>query len=152
MSNETLLAAVRAAADPALAPASAQTASASVITMAQHETALASARREASEQATVAERARVSAILDSDEAKTRGSLARHFAFKTGMSAEDARAALAASAEEGDAAPASPLAAAMAAHKPASLGPGGERNAAAQPAKTVVAADIYARRAAQTGRR
>ncbi|MCW2319192.1 signal peptide peptidase SppA [Rhodoblastus acidophilus] len=123
-----------------------------VFTQAQHEAALASARRDASINATAAERERVSAILDSDEARTRGSLARHFAFKTGMSAEDARAALAASAEEGNAAPASPLAAAMAAHKPASLGPGGERNAAAQPAKVIDAADIYARRAAAVGRR
>lgn len=41
------------------------------------------------------ERARIGAILGSDEAKGRDSLAQHFAFKTGMSAEDAKAALAA---------------------------------------------------------
>jgi len=122
-----------------------------VFTKAQHEAALASARREASEQATAAERARVLAILDSEEAKGRGSLARHFAFKTGMSADDARAALSASAEEAAAPPASPLAAAMSIHKPASLGPGGERNAAVTPPKTIDAADIYARRAAASRR-
>ena len=37
--------------------------------------------------------ARIGAILGSDEAKANASLAAHFAFKTSMSAEDAKAAL-----------------------------------------------------------
>lgn len=44
--------------------------------------------------AVVAERERIGAIIGSDEAKGRESQAQHFAFKTGMSAEDAVAALA----------------------------------------------------------
>lgn len=73
--------------------------------------------------AATAERQRVGAIVNSDEAKGREALASHFAFNTGMSAEDAVKALAAAprAEEKKAeAPAAPaagggaLAAAMAA--------------------------------------
>ena len=43
--------------------------------------------------ARVSERKRISAILNSDEAKGRGKLAKHFAFNTTMSLKDARAAL-----------------------------------------------------------
>lgn len=50
---------------------------------------LAQGRKEGAD----AERARIGAILGSEEAKGRDSLAQHFAFKTGMSADDAKAAL-----------------------------------------------------------
>lgn len=43
--------------------------------------------------AAVAERERISAITTCEEAKGKESLAQHFAFKTGMSVEDAKAAL-----------------------------------------------------------
>lgn len=49
--------------------------------------------------AVAAERARASGILALDEAKGREALAQHFATKTGMSVEDAKAALAAAAKE-----------------------------------------------------
>lgn len=42
---------------------------------------------------------RISDILDSDEAKERPALAKHFAFKTAMSAADAKAGLAVAAKE-----------------------------------------------------
>lgn len=48
------------------------------------------------EEAAVAERARVAAIVNSDEAKGREGLAAHFAFKTSMAPEDAIAAMTAS--------------------------------------------------------
>ncbi len=51
------------------------------------------------------ERARFSAILDSEAAKGRETLARHFALKTSMSPEDAAAALAAASVEAAPAPA-----------------------------------------------
>ena len=56
--------------------------------------ALASAQAAARTEAAAAERARVSAIVGSEEAKGRADLANHFAFETGMSAEDAVKALA----------------------------------------------------------
>ena len=43
--------------------------------------------------------ARISAILDCDEARGRDKLARHFAFRTAMSVDDAKAALALAAPE-----------------------------------------------------
>ena len=54
-----------------------------------------------------AERARLDTILNSPAAKGREELARHFAFKTGLSSSDAISALAASMGR---APASPAAA------------------------------------------
>lgn len=45
-------------------------------------------------EAVAAERARIGAIVGSEEAKGREAQAQHFAFKTGMSVEDAKAALA----------------------------------------------------------
>lgn len=50
-------------------------------------------------EARKAERARVQAIMGCEEAKNRQSLASHLALHTEMSAEDAKAVLAASAEE-----------------------------------------------------
>lgn len=61
---------------------------------ANHEAALATALATARTEATTAERTRVAAILGSDEAKGRDGLANHLAFKTDMSVEDAKAALA----------------------------------------------------------
>lgn len=52
-------------------------------------------RTEGLTEGATAERTRIGAILGSEEAKGRDSLAQHFAFKTGQSAEDAIAALAA---------------------------------------------------------
>jgi len=66
------------------------------------------------------ERARISAILDSDEAKGRSKLAAQIAFKTSMSADDAKGLLTASAVETPAAPAAPDAAAAAASAAAAL--------------------------------
>ena len=69
--------------------------------------------------ARTAEQARIGGIIGSDEAKKRGKLANHLAFKTSMSVEDAKVALAAAAEEKDEEPAAaaatkhdPLAAAI----------------------------------------
>lgn len=53
----------------------------------------------AAADARTAERARVSGILGSEEAKGRTALANHFAMNTGMSVEDARAALAVAPQE-----------------------------------------------------
>lgn len=81
------------------------------------EAAVAAAEAEATKAAPdaasiiTAERERVSAILECDEAKGRTALASHLALKTSMSVEDARAALAAAAVE-KAAAASPFLSAM----------------------------------------
>lgn len=64
----------------------------------------ASAPVDGKENATT-ERARISAILGSEEAKDRGSLAHHLAFETDMSADAAKALLAKSAKEAAATPA-----------------------------------------------
>jgi ClpP class serine protease len=66
------------------------------ISQAQLDAAVAAARSEGAATGAAAERARISAILDSDEAKGRDKLARHFAFATEMSPEAAKAALVAS--------------------------------------------------------
>lgn len=50
-------------------------------------------------QATTAERARISGILASDEAKDRPAMALHLATKTGMSVDDAKGLLAVAAVE-----------------------------------------------------
>lgn len=70
-----------------------------------------------------AERQRVAAILGCDEAKGRDKLAQHLAFKTDMSADDAKAMLAAAPKEAAAAPALPdaLTAAMASVKNPQVG-------------------------------
>ena len=52
------------------------------------------ARQEGAATALTAERERIAAIVDCDEAKDREELARHFAFSTSMSPADAKAALA----------------------------------------------------------
>lgn len=68
-------------------------ASASGITQEQLESAVELAVADAIEAATVAERGRIKAILDGEEAKGREDLARHFAFDTDQSPEAATAAL-----------------------------------------------------------
>lgn len=60
------------------------------ITRAEHETAVANARNEGA----AAERARVKAILDLPEASGRLASAKHLAFNTAMSVDDAKAVLA----------------------------------------------------------
>lgn len=67
----------------------------------------------------MAERARVAGILDSDEAKGRGKLAQHLAFKTAMSVDDAKVALMAAPKGGRG-----LAERMAEVDNPALGPGG----------------------------
>lgn len=77
----------------------------STVTTEQHEAALASARAEAQANGEKSGRAagekaaaeRIGAILGCEEATGRESLARHLAFNTDMSAESAKATLAASA-------------------------------------------------------
>ncbi|HWK55370.1 MAG TPA: S49 family peptidase [Hyphomicrobiales bacterium] len=69
---------------------------------------LATVRSEASK----AERARVQAILGSDEAKGKGKLAEHLAFQTSMTADEAKAMLSMAAEEASANALSPLSQAM----------------------------------------
>jgi signal peptide peptidase SppA len=73
------------------------------VDQATHDKAVADARteghaaglKEGGEAATT----RIGAILGSEEAKERGALANHFAFKTGMSSDDAKAALAVAPKE-----------------------------------------------------
>jgi hypothetical protein len=87
--------------------------------------------------AIVAERERIGAILGCEEAKGREGLAQHFAMKTGMSAEDAKVALAAAPKaaepaapepEGNAAPKlkrDPFGAAMDASEHPNVGAGSD---------------------------
>ncbi|MCV0427815.1 MAG: S49 family peptidase [Roseibium sp.] len=73
-------------------------ASASGINQEQLDSATATARSEGEKAGAESERGRIKAILDSDEAKGREDLARHFAFNTDQSPEAANAALAKSAK------------------------------------------------------
>jgi len=66
----------------------------STVEQAVHEQAVASARNEGHASGVADTKARIGAILGSDEAKGREKQAHFFAFKTDMSAEDAVAALA----------------------------------------------------------
>ena len=93
--------------------------------------------------AASAERARIEAIINADEAKGRGKLASHLALKTSMTVDEAKALLAASAQENDP-KLSPLAGAMALVKNPAVGSGEteeSRAAAAQP--SIDTAAIYA---------
>jgi signal peptide peptidase SppA len=83
------------------------TTDAAVVDQAVHDQAVAAARAEGKAEGELAATSRIGAILGSEEAKGRGDLANHFAFKTSMSAEDAVAALAVSPKA--AAPAAPAA-------------------------------------------
>lgn len=71
------------------------------------ETITAADRDRAVTDATSAERARIGAILNHDEAKGRDDLAKHFAFDTAMTAEAAVAALAKAPKAAAPAPAKP---------------------------------------------
>lgn len=77
---------------------------------ADYNAALERARAEGAKTGAEAERARIAAIVDSEEAQGREAQARHFAFRTAMAPEDARAALAA-------APKAPAIAGLDAHAP-----------------------------------
>ena len=110
------------------------------VTAQQDPAALAAAR----DEGVVAERARMAAILGSEEAKGRDEQAQFLATKTSVSVPEALGILAASpvARTG-----SPLDAAMAAGGPNVGGGTGADPAPAQP--IINSADIYARRAAVT---
>lgn len=99
------------------------------------------------ESARMTERARIESILNADEAKGRAKLASHLALKTSMSADEAKALLAASALEAAAAPAkTPLQQAMERVPNPQVGAGETeemRQAAGKP-KIESAAEIYAR--------
>jgi hypothetical protein len=82
---------------------------------------VAAGKAEGLKEGATAERSRISAILGSEEAKGRSELAQHMAFETEMSADDAKKMLAKSPKEGAAAPANPLAAAMAQVKNPTVG-------------------------------
>ena len=69
-----------------------------MISETDHAAALTNARAEGA----TAERSRIAAILDSEEATPRATLARHLALHTQMTLEEARATLAASSPESDA--------------------------------------------------
>lgn len=87
------------------------TAPAAGITQEAHQAAVSAARAEGvSEGRTLGAQeatARIGAILGSEEAKANPALAAHFAFKTGMSADDAKAALTAAGPAAAAASAAP---------------------------------------------
>ncbi len=95
-----------------------------------HEEALAAARAEGVEAGKTAgaeaERARIGAILDSDEAKLRPAAARQVALKTGLSVEDARAFLTGLPEEkGEENPGSMFVASMNGDEHPNLGAGAD---------------------------
>lgn len=90
----------------------------STVEQAVHEQAVASARAEGHTAGMAAAQTRISAILGSEEATGRETLAQHFAFKTDMPAEAAVAALAVSPKAEPVAPA-----AAAAVEPAAVIPG-----------------------------
>jgi len=125
-----------------------------VISQASHEAAVsqasASAKAEGVKEGAAAERTRIAAILDDEKAKGRESLARHFAFKTDMPADQALAAL--EATPAASATSSPLSSAMSQHRQANLGPGGERSPAVAAPKMIDTASIYGRRAAAVAKR
>ena len=108
----------------------------------------AEAKAVALKEGATAERARIGAILDAPAAKGREAQARHFAFKTAMSSDDALAALAVAPEgQGE----SPLAHAMETVEQPRLGPGAPTDGRAAP-RAIDTAGIYAARAkASSGR-
>ena len=76
------------------------------VDQAAHDAAVAAAREDGRkagfDEGATAERTRIGAILQSEEAKGRESLASHFAFSTAMTPEDAIAALAAAPKQAEA--------------------------------------------------
>lgn len=115
--------------------------------------ASAQAAEQATKDARIAERARVSGIVGSEEAKGREALANHFAMNTDMSVEDAKAALAV-APKAEAAPAAEAAkpnafeAAMNASQHPNVG--SDAAAASGEGKTDLAATILQAQAMATG--
>ena len=100
--------------------------------------------------AAPSERDRIRAILSCEEAAARPRLANHFALNTDLSVDDARAALAASAEEGKPSGKSPFEAAMDASPDPDVGSGASADASEDTPKTR-AEQIVADYKAATGR-
>ncbi|MFU1607312.1 S49 family peptidase [Sulfitobacter pontiacus] len=92
------------------------------VDLAEHEAAVASATATATTAGAADERVRVAAIMDSEEAKTRPTAARHIALNSDMTAEAASKFLAGIPEEAKAADTS---------TPAPADPGQQFNAAMQ---------------------
>ena len=119
------------------------------VTKAELDAAVAEAKAVGVKEGAAAERTRIGAILDAPAAKGREAQARHFAFKTAMSAEDALAALAVAPAAAESE--SPLDRAMATQDQPRLGAGAPAEGRAAP-RAVDTAGIYAARAkASTGR-
>lgn len=78
-----------------------------------------------------AERARIKAITSSDEAKGREALAEHLAFETSMTADEAKAILAAAPKSAAAVATNPFETAMAATGNPNVGAGAETGEAAE---------------------
>lgn len=118
---------------------------AAAITGAPEAAASVQAVAEATKKAAADATARIKAITTCDEASGREPLASHLAFNTNMSAEDAKATLAAASKS---AAADPLITAMNGLQQPNLGSG---NPAPQATETAMAADdIYAARRASAG--
>ena len=97
------------------------------------------------------ERDRIRAILSCEEATSRPRLANHFALNTDLSVDDARAALAASAEEGKPSGKSPFEAAMDASTEPDVGSGNSTDEAEEDSPKSRASRIVADYKAATGR-
>ena len=91
-------------------------------------------------------RERVASIIGCEEAKGREALAQHFAFKTSMSVDDARAALAASPAAAPSKPDNAFAAAMNSTENPNVGAGG----AGEDAQMSVSERLLAAHSAATG--
>ncbi|WP_409188434.1 S49 family peptidase [Bradyrhizobium sp. RDM4] len=94
------------------APAAAAAASAAATVEAARTEGVTAGKLEGAKEGTTAERARISSILSSDEAKGKTDLANHLAFATDMTAEAAKGILAKAPAQTAAAPVNHLAAAM----------------------------------------
>jgi len=110
--------------------------------------AAAAGRAEGVREGVTLERARIAAIMDADVAKDRVKFARHLAFKTSCSAEEALAMLAASAVETAPAATGALAAAMAAVPNPSIGIDPGRSSAEAPTLISASAIYESRRQTQ----
>lgn len=103
MTESTLASVILAAATPPAA-SSAEVAAANPADLAAARAeGFAAGQADGAKTAVAAERARIAAIIDHESARGRESLARHFAFATDMSADAARAALAAAPAQASAA-------------------------------------------------
>lgn len=121
------------------------------ISLADHTTAVTTARTEGAVEAGKVAQARIKSILASDEAKGRAEMANHLAFETDMSAE-ASIALLAKSPKGEA----PKAAAptIAERQDLALGgvaPRGEAAAAAKAAEGLNPSAVYDKRRQAVGR-